>query len=178
MPFSADSARPPFSVAGRKLLLPAMVVLGVSILIPGCSSGKKLTQEQSCQEKWDKAKAKFDKKKYVQAKELLSDVVTSCPGSAFTEEALYDLGETHFGLEEWEEAEQEYSSLLKEFPSSKKFGELASYRGAEAAGKQVETPSRDQTKTLDAIAAYETYMDEYPDSPRADSAKLRVDKLR
>ncbi|HKP97655.1 MAG TPA: outer membrane protein assembly factor BamD [Fibrobacteria bacterium] len=177
MPFSADSAKPGVFPSGRKCSVLAIAALGAFSLL-ACSSGKKLTQEQSCQEKWDKAKPKFDKKKYVQAKELLSELVTSCPGSPFTEEALFDLGETHYGLKEWEEAEQEYASFLKEFPSSKKYGELAGYRSAEVAAKQVETPSRDQTKTLDAIAAYENFLDEYPDGPRADSAKAEVDKLR
>ena len=80
-----------------------MAALGALALL-ACSSGKKLTKEESCQEKWDKVRPKFEKKKYVQSKELLSDLVTTCPGSPFTEEAMFDLGEAHYNLEEWEEA--------------------------------------------------------------------------
>ncbi|MDB5049754.1 MAG: outer rane assembly lipoprotein YfiO [Fibrobacteres bacterium] len=177
MPFSATAAIDNDSPPKRALSVLAMAALGAFALL-GCSSSKKLTQEQSCQEKWDKAKPKFDKKKFVQAKELLSELVTSCPGSPFTEEAMFDLGESHYGLKEWDEAEQEYSSFLKDFPASKQYGELVRYRSAEVAANQVETPSRDQTKTLDAIAAYENFLDEYPEGPRSDSAKAELDKLR
>ena len=175
MPFSADSAATRKPVPGRLL-----AALGVAALaaLTGCSSSKKLTQEQSCQEKWEKAKPKFDKQKFVQAKELLSELVTNCPGSPLTEEAMFDLGESHYGLKEWEEAEQEYSSFLKDFPASKRFGELAHYRSAEVTGNQVEIPARDQTNTLEAITAYENFLDEYPEGARADSAKGQLDKLR
>lgn len=145
---------------------------------PGCSSHKKLTQEESCQERWDKLKVKYDKKKYVEVKEPLSDLVSSCPGSPFTEEALFDLGEAHFKLEEWIEAETEYGAFLKDFPTSKKYAELARWRLAAVAANQVEPPNRDQTKTLDAIQGYETFLDEYPDSKYADTAKVQLEKLR
>jgi outer membrane protein assembly factor BamD len=176
MPFSVDMIVTLNPTRGWKSALALAACCALALL--GCSSSKKLTQEQSCQEKWDKVKPKFDKKKYVQAKESLSELVTSCPGSAFTEEAMFDLGEAHYALKEWEEAEQEYSAFLKDFPASKRFGELAHYRVAEVSGKQVEIPARDQSKTLDAIAAYEGFLDEYPDGARADSAKTELDKLR
>jgi outer membrane protein assembly factor BamD len=157
----------------------ALVCAGLgAFALLACSSSKKLTQEENCQEKWDKVKPKFEKKKYVQAKELLSEIVTSCPGSPFTEEALFDLAEAHFHLEEWDEAESEYNSFLKEFPASKKYAEVVRFRLAQASGKQTETPSRDQTKTLEAIIAYENYLNEYPEGPRSDTATAELDKLK
>lgn len=168
MPFSAFPS--------KNSLLPALAGLAALLAFPACS--KKLTKEESCQEKWDKAAPKFAKKKYVQSKELLSEIVTSCPGSPFTEEALFDLAEAHFHLEEWEEAESEYRAFLKEFPASKRYAEQARYRIAQVTGSQVEPPSRDQSKTLEAIIAWEDYIGEYPDSPRADSAKAEMEKLK
>jgi outer membrane assembly lipoprotein YfiO len=172
MPFSLSAitrrSRPAF---------PFLACAALSALaFAACS--KKLTKEEGCQEKWDKIAPKFAKGKYVQSKEALNELVTSCPGSPFTEEALFDLGESHFHLEEWEEAESEYNSFLKDFPASKKYGELVRYRIAQATGKQVETPTRDQTKTLEAITAWENFLDEYPEGSRADSAKGELEKLR
>ncbi len=148
------------------------------LALPGCFSHKKLSQEASCQERWDKLKIKFDKKKYSEVKEPLSELVSSCPGSAFTEEALFDVGESRFYLEDWIEAESDYSTFLKDFPSSKKFAERARWRLAEVSAKQVEPPNRDQTKTLDAIQGYERFLDEYPESAYADTAKLQLEKLK
>jgi outer membrane assembly lipoprotein YfiO len=156
-------------------VLPA--ALGALLAFPGCS--KKLTKEEGCQEKWDKVAPKIAKGKFnPQTKDALSEIVTTCPGSPFTEEAMFDLGEAHMHLEEWEEAETEFNSFLKDFPNSKKFGELARYRSAQATAKQVEGPAKDQTKTLEAITAWENYIDEFPDSPRADSARGEIDTLK
>src|SRR5205085_61860 len=119
------------------------------------------------------AKAKYNP----QTKESLNEIVTTCPGSPFTEQAMFELGQADFHLEQWEEAETDFNSFLKEFPNSKKFGELARYCSAQAAAKQVEGPARDQTKTQEAIIAWENYIDEFPDSPRADSARAEIDNL-
>lgn len=169
-------AKPAFTNRFRlaALALVALAAFGLT----ACSSSKKLTKDESCQEKWDKLKPKMEKKKYSHMKEGLTDMVTSCQGTAFAEEAVYQLAETHYHLEEWVEAESEYSNFLKDFPVSKKYGELARYRLADVAGKQVEIPARDQTKTLEAIAAYEAFIDEYPDSKRVDTANAELDKLR
>lgn len=181
MPFSVskNSSRTPKGAErpGRFLLLSVMAAAS-AFALAACSSGKKLTKEESCQEKWDKVSPKLEKKRYFQSKELLTDLVTTCPGSPFTEEAMFNLGEAHFNLEEWEEAEQEYGSFLKDFPASKRYAETVRYRLAQAAGKQTESPSRDQTKTLEAIIAYENFLNEFPEGPRADSAKGELDKLR
>jgi len=157
-----------------------VMALGLSSLLglSACSSSKKLTQEESCQEKWDKIKIKYEKKKYAESKEPLSELISSCPGSPFTEEAAFDLGEAHFKLGEWIEAETEYTSFLKDFPASKKYSELARWRLAKVAANQVEPPNRDQTKTLDAIQNYETFLDEYPESKYADTAKVELEKLK
>ncbi len=174
------------SVSQSKPVLPSLFLSPTSLILfsfsmlffNGCFGHKKLTQEESCQEKWEKAKTKYDKKRWADAKEPLNELVTSCPGSPFTEEAFFDLGETHYHLEDWIEAETEYSSFLKDFPASKKYGELVRWRLAEVASKQVEPPNRDQTKTLEAIQGYENFLDEYPESARADTAKTQIEKLK
>jgi outer membrane protein assembly factor BamD len=173
MPLSSK----PMVLRHAKSILPGMAILA-TLALTGCFGHKKLSQEASCQEKWDKVKVKFDKKKYSEVKEPLSELISSCPGSLFTEEALFDLAESHFHLEEWIEAETEYSSFLKDFPNSKKYAELARWRLAEVSANQVEPPNRDQTKTLEAIASYETFLDEYPESVHADTAKIQMEKLK
>jgi outer membrane assembly lipoprotein YfiO len=163
----------------RPSILPLIAVAALgSFALMACSSSKKLTQEESCQQKWDKAKPKIEKRRFIQAKELLTELVTSCPGSPFTEEAMFNLGEAHYNLEEWEEAESEYNSFLKDFPASKKYGETVRYRVAQSLGQQTEIPARDQTRTLEAIIAYENYLNEYPEGPRADSATGELEKLK
>jgi len=173
MPFTVFSA----SAFRFQSCARAAAALGAFALL-ACSSGKKLTKEESCQEKWDKVALKIEKKKYVQLKEGLTEIINSCQGTAFMEDAVYHLAESHFHLKEWIEAESEYANFLREFPASKKYDEQVRYRLAEVAGEQVESPSRDQTKTLEAILAYETFIGEYPDSKRVDSANTELNQLK
>lgn len=173
MPFTDFNPTPSAFKACARLV----AAFGAFALL-ACSSSKQLTKEESCQEKWDKAAPKIENKKYVQLKDGLSEIVNSCQGTVFMEDAVYHLAESHFHLKEWVEAESEYSNFLREFPASKKYDEQVRYRLAEVAGEQVESPSRDQTKTLEAILAYETFIGEYPDSKRVDSANAELNKLK
>ena len=162
----------PGRIAKTLLLLSSLAAL------MACSSSKKLTQEQSCKEKFDKLHAKFEKKKYTEVREPFSELITSCPGFPFVEQVMYELAESYFRLGDWVEAESEYGAFLKDFPTSKKYGEEVQYKLALVAAKQVEIPQRDQSKTLDAIAGFETFIDAYPESNRADSAKTQLEKLK
>lgn len=155
------------------------VLLGLlALLLCGCSKPKNQSQEESCNERWDELKKKYDRKKYADVRDPLGDLVTSCPGSAFTEEALFTLAESHFNLKDWLEAQSEYSAFLREFPNSVRFAETARYRLAVAAAKQVLLPARDQQQTRTAIQEFENFLASHEESRLADSAKAEVDRLR
>jgi outer membrane protein assembly factor BamD len=153
-------------------------LIALALLAAGCSSSKKLTAAEDCQARFDKLHAKFEKKKYQDVKEPLSELVTSCPGSPFTEQALFEEAESYFHLKDWVEAESEYSSFLKEYPTSRRYGEIVNYHHALSLANQVEIPARDQSKTGEAIASFEAFLDEFPESKYADSAKPQIDILR
>lgn len=144
--------------------------------LTGCA-GKKLTQEESCQVRWEKLHAKFEKKRFTEIREPYGDLISSCPGSPFTEQAAFELGEIQYRLEDWMEAESEYAAFLKDFPSSRRFGEEAHYRMARSAANQVGIPSRDQSKTVEAIRTFGQFLDEYPESRFADTAKTEIERL-
>lgn len=147
-----------------------------SALLSGCA-GKKLSQEESCQARWEKLHAKFEKKRFNEIRDPYGDLISSCPGSPFTEQAAFELGEIQYRLEDWMEAESEYASFLKDFPASRRYGEEAHYRMARAAANQVGIPSRDQSKTVEAIQTFEQFLDEYPDSKFSDTAKTELERL-
>jgi outer membrane assembly lipoprotein YfiO len=165
------SSRP----ARRTFLLPACAL---ALLAAACSSSKKLTQQEDCQAKFDKLQAKFDKKKFQDVREPLSDLISSCPGSPFTEQAAFEVGEANYHVKDWTEAEIRFSEFFKDYPSSRRFGEAAHYHYAMSMANQVEIPARDQSKTAEAITAFESFMDEFPDSKYADSSKPQIDRLR
>ncbi len=150
------------------------VALATMVLV-ACSSKPKNLQGD-CRTQFAKLDAQFQKKKYASAKEGLSDFTTTCAGTEHAEQAEFELCESHFALQEWMEAEEEYSSFLKDFPGSKQ-EELARYRLAQSMANQAGSPQRDQSKTVDAIHEFETYLADYPESPHSDSAKSELDRL-
>jgi outer membrane protein assembly factor BamD len=159
--------------------MPLLVLIAAfaAFLSAGCSSSGKLTKEEGCQARWTKLHGKYEKRRFNEVRDLYADLITSCPGSEFTEQASFELGEIHYGLGDWMEAETEFATFLREFPMSRKYGELARYRLAMSAAKQVGIPQRDQSKTVEAISHLEQFLDEYPDSPRADTAKTEIENL-
>ena len=148
----------------------------VALALFGCSSKPK-DSKADCEPNFQKLHAKFEKGKYAYAKEGYDEFIISCAGTEFAEQAYFELAESHFALKEWLEAGEEYQGFLKEYPSSKRYDETARYKMALSLSEQVEIPQRDQTKTLDAIRQFESYLALYPDSPRADTAKTKLDEL-
>jgi outer membrane protein assembly factor BamD len=163
-PFSILRACLSFAIAG--------------ILLTGCGSSKPKDLAGDCKIRYDKTHAKYLKKRYATAKEEYADFVTACSGTEFAEEAYFELAESHFALKEWMEAEEEYEAFLKEYPGSRKYGETVRYKLAISMAKQTLAATKDQSKTLDAIHEFETFIAEFPDSPRLDSARSEVDRLR
>jgi outer membrane protein assembly factor BamD len=164
MPFSSFSAR---------------ISLGLCVFVLlACSHHKKLTQEQSCAERFKKTQVKFEKKKWSQAKEELPDLISSCTGSPFLEQASFELAESYFRLGDWIEAQSDLTNFLKDYPGSRQYGEQAQYWLGVAVAKQVYIVQRDQSKTLEAVEEFETFLTDYPDSKYTDSAKTQLDKLK
>jgi len=163
----------------RSLFHPLLLMAGLfSVLgfFSGCSSKPK-DVAGDCRIRFDNLHEDFLKKKYTSAKEGYDDFVVACSGTDLAEQAYFELAESHFALEEWMEAEQEYEAFLKEYPNSLLYGETAHYKLAVSIANQTDISQRDQSKTLDAIQEFENFMSAYPDSPRNDSAKTELDRL-
>ena len=164
MPFSAFNARISLGLCAFALL--------------ACSHHKKLTQEQSCAERFGKTQAKFEKKKWSVVKEDLPDIISSCTGSPFLEKASFELAESYFRLGDWIEAQAELTTFLKDYSGSRDYGEQAQYWLGVVVAKQVYIVERDQSKTTEAVEEFETFLMDYPDSKYTDSAKAQLDKLK
>lgn len=159
--------------------LSALLATGL-IFLPGfvgCSSSKPKDLKGDCQEKFDKLHDRYTKGRYAYAKEGYGDFLVTCAGTEHVEQADFELSDSHFRLKEWEEAEQEFSAFLRDYPTSRRYAETARWRMARSMAAQVLIPQRDQTKTLEAIRELETYLAEFPTAEQADSARNELDRL-
>jgi outer membrane protein assembly factor BamD len=146
--------------------------------LSGCSSNKPKDHAVDCKEKFDDLHAKFEKKRYQAAREGYATFITNCTGFEFTEQALFEEAESYFQQGDYIESESQFRNFLREYPNSRRFGEESRYRVAQSMAKQVGIAARDQSKTLEAIAAYEDFASEFDDSRFVDSAKIEIDKMR
>jgi outer membrane protein assembly factor BamD len=142
----------------------------------GCTGKGELTHEESCHKRFEKLHTKYLDGKYSFIRESLSDLLATCSGSGFIEQALYELAESHFHLREWIEAKAEYANLLRDFPHSD-YAEKSHYRKAECSMKMILSPDRDQAQTDEAIEDFELFLTNFPNSTLADSAKQKIFSL-
>lgn len=186
----------PFSSPSHGLLIPARRTQGLfarlsafgfvfaafaflsTLGLVGCSSKKPEDHAVNCEKKFSELHAKFEKGHYQTARDGYAQFLTSCTGFEFTEQALFEQAESYFLLGDYIESESEYRAFLREYPNSRRFGEKALFRAAQSMAKQVGIAARDQSKTLEAIGAYEDFIAEFGESQYADSAKTEMDKMR
>ena len=153
-----------------------LLALSAALLFVQCSSKPK-DLKGDCRDRFDKIHARYEKGKYSYAKEGYGDFIVTCAGTENVEQAHFELANSHFSLKEWMEAEEEFGAFLRDYPNSRRYGELARWRMALSMGRQVEIPQRDQSKTVEAIREFETFTAEFPESERVDSAQAELTRL-
>jgi outer membrane assembly lipoprotein YfiO len=156
--------------------LKILVSLVAATLFIQCSSKPK-DLRGDCKDRFEKIHSRYDKGKYAYAKEGYGDFIITCSGTEYVEQAHFELANSHFSLKEWLEAEEEFGAFLRDFPTSRRYSELARWRMAYSMGRQVEIPQRDQSKTVEAMREFETFVAEFPSSVRADSAQDELTRL-
>jgi len=158
------------------LSLVAVFVTAAGLSLTGCSTKPK-DLKGDCRERFEKLHDRYTKGKYSYARQGYSDFLVTCAGTEHVEQAHFELGDAHVNLKEWAEAELELSAFLRDYPTSRRYAETARWLLARSMSKQVQIPQRDQTKTLDAMRELETFIAEFPDSPKNDSARGELDRL-
>ncbi len=146
-------------------------------LLSACSSNKPEDHAIDCKKKFDDLHAKFLKGSYQTAREGYATFLTSCTGFEFTEQALFEEAESYFQQGDYIESESNFRTFLREYPSSPRYGEQVRYRVAQSMAKQVGIVARDQSKTLEAIGAYEDFLQEFAASKYSDSAHTEIDRM-
>lgn len=158
------------------LPLVAVALTAAGLTFTGCSSKPK-DLKGDCRERFEKLHDRYTKGKYSYAKQGYSDFMVTCAGTEHVEQAHFELGDSHVNLKEWAEAELELSAFLRDYPTSRRYSETARWLLARSMSKQVQIPQRDQTKTLDAMREMETFIAEFPESPKNDSARNELERL-
>jgi outer membrane assembly lipoprotein YfiO len=148
------------------LLLFAIAALGAAIAKP--ARPKRLFD---CDGKFKKAVEKFNKKKYYDVDNILTEVLAQCPGHNAYDSMLYYQGKSLLALKKYEEAKTEFDRIVQTYPSSAVYEESYYLLGYSMflSSSPVEL---DQAGTKDAQSRLKDFMELFPKSVFADSARF------
>lgn len=153
-------------------LLTPLIVLTVC----SCSGYQRLLKSGEPEEKYKRAVEYFDKKDYMRAQTLLSDVSAYYKGTEESQDVLRYLCESYEGMKDYDNAIDYYKTYIRSFPRGK-YVQLAKYKIGYCYYKQSPDARLDQTMTKQAVSSLQEFIDVYPESQYVPEANRLLDEL-
>lgn len=119
----------------------------------------------------------YDDMDYYKAKTLFELTINSFRGKPELEKLYYTLSMSHYNLKEYILAQQLFTNFAQTFTYSE-LREEAEYMAAFSQYKLSPIAKLDQTYTLKAIDAFQTFVDKYPLSVRVVECNGLIDEMR
>ena len=153
-----------------------LLISGIFIILYNCA-GNKPKASMSAEEYFKFAMQEYNDEDYYEANQDFTVIVFRFPGSSVADSAQFYLAETHYHMDEYLIAASEFEKLITDMPNSSLVPK-AQFRLAESYEKMSPRPELDQTYTIKAIRAYQTFVEDYPRNPLKEEAEKRILKLR
>lgn len=158
----------------NKILISIFAVLVFS----GCAHEfNQVYKSQDNSYKYEYAKECFANRKYSQATALLQELVTIQKGTDNAEESLFMLGMAEFLDKDYESAAMTFKKYHKTYPKGT-YAEMSSFYIGESLFMSTPEPRLDQTETVNAISAFQEYLDIYPEAKQKSKAQSRMFELQ
>lgn len=162
----------------KQIMKKSLAILFSALLLTGCATQfNRVYKSQDNTYRYEYAKQCFAMGKFQQAATLLSDVVTIQKGRSTAQESLYMLGMAQYNNKDYDAASATFRKYFSTYPKGD-FAEQASYYIGQSLYESAPEPRLDQTPTIGAINAYQTFLDYFPDSPLRENAQQRLFKLQ
>lgn len=158
-----------------KLFLFCCAVIS-AFMLQSCASTSQSQAKHlyECSEKVQEAIGKYEHKKYSSAQFILSDVIAKCPGHCSNDTAFFYLGKSWLGMKKPQDAKLEFERLIQSYANSP-FNEEAHYLVGYSCFRSSSPWYLDQASTKDALRILNEFMESFPQSRFADSARACVD---
>ncbi len=155
-----------------------VVVAAMVMLLTGCANEfNKVYKTTDIDYKYEYAKECFAMGKYTRAVLLLQDMVTMLKGRENGQECLYMLAMASYCGKDYETAAQYFKRYYTSYPKGK-YAEMASFYVGQSLYMSTPEPRLDQSPTMQAIAAYQEYLDLFPNAMMKDEAHERLYELQ
>lgn len=155
-----------------------LIATCVALLMTSCvNEYNQITKSGDYTLKYEYAKQCYAQDKYSRAVPLLQEVVTMKKGSTEGEECLYMLAMAEFGMKDYETASEYFKKYFSSYPKGR-YAENAKYYVGESLFQNAPEPRLDQSTTMTAIAAFQEYLDIFPDAHLKSQATSRLYALQ
>ena len=155
-----------------------LIATCVALLMISCvNEYNQITKSGDYTLKYEYAKQCYAQGKYSRAVPLLQEVVTMKKGSTEGEECLYMLAMAEFGMKDYETASEYFKKYFSSYPKGR-YAENAKYYVGESLFQNAPEPRLDQSTTMTAIAAFQEYLDIFPDAHLKSQATSRLYALQ
>ena len=150
----------------------------VALLMTSCvNEYNQITKSGDYALKYEYAKQCYAQGKYSRVVPLLQELVTMKKGSTEGEECLYMLAMAEFGMKDYETASEYFKKYFSSYPKGR-YAENAKYYVGESLFQNAPEPRLDQSTTMTAIAAFQEYLDIFPNAHLKDQATSRLYALQ
>ena len=159
----------------KKLVL---IAAGFALLLSSCGNEyNQVLKSGDYNYKYEYAKQCFADGKFSRAVSLLQELVTMKKGSTEGEECLYMLAMSEYGLQDYETASEYFKKYYTSYPKGI-YAENAKFYVGESLYMNAPEPRLDQSTTITAIAAFQEYLDLFPDAKLKKEATTRLFELQ
>ncbi|MDA1185118.1 MAG: outer membrane protein assembly factor BamD [Acidobacteria bacterium] len=161
------------SFNGRWRLV-ALVALAVAVA--SCGPRQTILSPNSDQPDlflWEHGLEALEMRRWLDARTYFQQIVDGYPQSQYRPNAKLGIGDSFMGEDSTESyllAANEFSEFLTLYPTHQR-ADHAQYQLAMTHFEQMRAPERDQTETAAALAEFDLFFTNYPDSPLTDEAR-------
>jgi outer membrane protein assembly factor BamD len=162
--------KPDGKIMRKNIVIVMAAVLVAAAMQPSAAKPKKL---YDCPGKIQKAIEKYNKKKFLDCQDILTEVLAQCPGYSAYDTALYYQAKSMLASKKYDDAKTEFDRLASTYPNSP-FYEEALFRIGQSLFLSSSAPDLDQVTTRDAQGRLKDFCETFPQSGFIDSARALV----
>ena len=153
------------------------LIVVFTLFLFGCSRYNKVFKSKDPEYKLRMAEQYFAGKKYNVAQQLYEDLFTYYKGDPRYEDMIYKYAYCFYYQRDYLSAENYFKNFLEIFPKSSKAEEM-DYMRCYSYYRQSPKAELDQSNTVKAIGAMQTFIANHPGSPRIADANKVIDECR
>jgi len=151
-------------------------LLIVVLSLVSCGEYQKLLKSDDAELKYNKAVEYFDKGDFMRASTLFDAVASYYKGTDRSETVLNYMAKSFVGQKDYFSAGEYYKTYVKTYPKGK-YAVESKFMIAYCYYMDSPDPRLDQAQTYKAVAAFQEFLDIYPESERVQEANKLLDEL-